>query len=70
MIGELLIELGLDSGMRDQEGKTARDWPKRQELRLWSNFWIAHDLVERKWPGDIQRQQEQLDILKGLIHEP
>jgi hypothetical protein len=27
------------------------------------------DLVQSKWPHDIQRQQEQIAILQGVLHE-
>ncbi len=26
-------------------------------------------LLERKWPGDIQRQKEQVQILQGILHQ-
>ena len=27
------------------------------------------DLVNKKWPGDIMRQREQIDVLKGILQE-
>lgn len=48
-----------------------RQWIVDPYLKLQADTPLdrVDDLVRSKWPHDIQRQQEQIAILQGVLHE-
>jgi hypothetical protein len=63
----------LQKGIASIERQIAEHEAKIANPEKFIEGWSALDprqqqaLITKKWPSDIQRQSEQLDILKGLL---
>lgn len=70
-----LTDAELEKGIKSFSKQIAKhsQWIENPYLKI-PNFNALHPdkqkhLVERKWPQDIQRQQDQMAILEGILKE-